>query len=91
MKINENIAYAKSILNRQSITQDSPEYSDYLKIREICGINTGYVGILTKIRFIDGITDIEEIKSIFDILKDSKIELGIICFKYLHIDMITLL
>lgn len=56
--INENIAYAKSILNKSGITADSKEYQDYLKIREICGNNNGYVGILTKIRFVDEITDI---------------------------------
>lgn len=75
MKINENIAYAKSILNKNGITQDSPEYQDYLKIREICGNNTNYVGILTKLRIIDGVTDMNEIKSILDILKNSKIEI----------------
>jgi len=37
--INENIAYAKSILNKNGITQDSKEYADYLIIREICGNN----------------------------------------------------
>ena len=37
--INENIAYAKSILNKNGITQDSKEYADYLRIREICGNN----------------------------------------------------
>lgn len=76
MKINENIALAKSILNKQGITTDSPEYSDYLKIREICGIGHGYVGILTRIRFQDGITDMDEISSIYDILKNSKIDVG---------------
>lgn len=36
-RINENIAYSKSILNKKGITTDSELYSDYLKIREICG------------------------------------------------------
>lgn len=75
-KLNENIAYAKSILNKLGILNDSELYNDYLKIREICGVNTGYVGILTKIRFIDNIEDMEEIKSIFDILKNSKIDIN---------------
>lgn len=73
-KINENIAYAKSILNKVKITPDSTEYQDYLKIREICGTDNGYVGILTKLRFIDNVTDIEELKSIFEILKKSKFD-----------------
>ena len=34
-----------------------------------------YVGILTKIRFVDNIDDMEEIQSIFDILKNSKIDI----------------
>lgn len=76
MKLNENIALSKSILNKVGITTQSPEYKDYLKIREICSVNHGYVGILTKIRFQDGVTDMDEIKSIFDILKDSKIDVG---------------
>lgn len=29
MRINENVALAKAILNKQGITTDSPEYSDY--------------------------------------------------------------
>lgn len=48
MKINENISLAKSILNKQRITQDSSEYKDYLKIRQMCGKSYGYVGILFK-------------------------------------------
>jgi hypothetical protein len=76
MKINENIAYSRSILNKLNINQDSELYNDYLKIREICGSNHGYVGILTKIRFIDGVEDMDEIKSIFDVLKNSKIDIN---------------
>lgn len=75
-RLNENVAYAKSILNKLGISNDSELYNDYLKIREICGVNTGYVGILTKIRFIDNISDMEEIKSIFDILKNSKMNIN---------------
>ncbi len=71
-RINENVALAKSILNKSGITPDSPFWSDYLKIREICGQNNGYVGILTKIRFVDLVTDMDEIESIFNILKNSK-------------------
>jgi len=74
--INENVAYSKSILNKSGITPDSEEYQDYLKIREICGSNNGYVGILTKIRFVDGVTDMDEIESIFNILKNSKIDIN---------------
>jgi hypothetical protein len=74
--INENIAYAKSILNKNGITQDSKEYSDYLRIREICGNNNGYVGILTKLRFIDNVSDMDEISSIFDVLKNSNIDIN---------------
>lgn len=75
-RINENIAYSKSILNKKGITTDSELYSDYLKIREICGSNNGYVGILTKIRFVDGVEDMEEIASIFEVLKNSKIDIN---------------
>lgn len=76
MRINENVALAKAILNKQGITTDSPEYSDYLKIREICGTGHGYVGILTRLRFQDGVSDMDEIASIYDILKNSKIDVG---------------
>ena len=75
-RINENVALAKSILNKSGITPDSPFWSDYLKIREICGQNNGYVGILTKIRFVDLVTDMDEIESIFNILKNSKIDIN---------------
>jgi hypothetical protein len=74
--LNENISYAKSILNKKGINADSPDYKDYLKIREICGNNSGYVGILTRIRFVDDISDMDEIKSIFDVLKSSKIDIN---------------
>lgn len=74
--IQENIALAKAILNRHQISSDSPEYSDYLKIRELCGEQHGYVGILTRLRFIDNVTDMDEIASILDLLKGSKIDLG---------------
>lgn len=73
--INENIAYAKSILNKLQISETSKEYEDYLKIKKICDKNHGYIGVLTKIRFIDDIDDMEEIQSIFDILKNSKIDI----------------
>ena len=80
--INENVAFAKSILNKNGISPDSPEYQDYLKIREICGNSNGYVGILTKIRFVENIIDMDEIKSIYDVLKNSKIDVNKlnICF-----------
>lgn len=76
MKINENIAFARSILRKNSISNDSEEYQDYLNIRKICGNSNGYVGILTKIRFVDGIEDMDEIESIFNILKDSNINVN---------------
>lgn len=75
-KINENVALAKAILNKKGITTQSPEYSDYLKIREMCGNNHGYVGVLTRLRFEDNIDDWSEIVSIYDILKNSKIDVG---------------
>jgi len=64
--IKENVALSKAILNKQGITTESPEYTDYLKIRDICGNNHGYVGILTRIRFQDGVTD----KLLIQILKN---------------------
>lgn len=73
-KLNENIAYAKSVLLKKGIKQDSEEYKDFTKIREICGENHGYVGILTKLRFVDNVTDIDELRSIFEVLKKSKFD-----------------
>lgn len=75
-RINENIAYAKAILNKSGINAESEEYKDYLRIRELCDRNHGYVGILTKIRFVDGVTDMDEIESIFNLLKNSKIDVN---------------
>lgn len=63
-------------LKKSGIDSNSPEWNDYLKIREICGDSYGYVGILTRIRFEDGVKDMDEIRSIFDILKGSKIDLS---------------
>ena len=73
-KLNENIAFAKSVLKKQNILPDTEDYKDYLRIRELCGDNHGYVGILTKLRFIDDVKDFNELKSIFDLLKNSKID-----------------
>lgn len=73
--INENVIYAKSILKKLGITPDSPQWEDYQKIRKICGNSHGYVGILTKIRFLDGVDDFGEIESIFDIIKNSKLDI----------------
>lgn len=76
MKINENIALAKSILKKNGIESDSEEYKDYLKIREIVGTEYAYIGILTRLRFVDSVTDMEELKSIYEVLKNSKLDLG---------------
>ena len=76
MKVNENIALAKAILNRRGIIQDSSEFGDYLKIREMCEKNQGYVGILTRLRFEDGVSDMQELEHILDTLKETKIDLG---------------
>jgi hypothetical protein len=76
MKVNENIALARAILNRRGIIQDSIEFGDYLKIREMCQKSPGYVGILTRLRFEDGVSDMQEIEHILDTLKETKIDLG---------------
>jgi hypothetical protein len=76
MKVNENIALAKAILNRRGIIQDSSEFGDYLKIREMCQKTPGYVGILTRLRFEDGVSDMDELEHILDTLKEAKIDLG---------------
>jgi len=73
IKLNENIALAKSILRKNGIAEDD---EDYLKIREIVGTAFSYVGILTRLRFVDNVTDMEELKSIFEVLRDSKFDLG---------------
>lgn len=76
IQLNENVSLAKSILKKSGIDSNSPEWNDYLRIREICGDSYGYVGILTRIRFEDGVKDMDEIRSIYDILKGSKIDLS---------------
>jgi hypothetical protein len=73
IKLNENIALAKSILRKNEIAEDN---EDYLKIREMVGTAFSYVGILTRLRFVDNVTDMDELKSIFEVLRDSKLDLG---------------
>jgi hypothetical protein len=73
IKLNENIALAKSILRKNGATEDN---EDYLKIKEIVGTSFSYIGILTRLRFVDNVTDMEELKSIFEVLKNSKLDLG---------------
>ncbi len=57
IKLNENIALAKSILRKNGIPETN---EDYLKIREFVGKDYSYIGILTRLRFIDHVTDIEK-------------------------------
>lgn len=76
MRLNENIALAKSILRKNNIEVDSDEYNDYLTIREFIGSDYSYIGILTRLRFVDKVTDLEELKSIYDVLKGSKLDIG---------------
>jgi len=73
IKLNENIALAKSILRKNGIAEDN---EDYLKIREMVGTAFSYIGILTRLRFVDNVSDMEELKSIFEVLKNSKLDLG---------------
>lgn len=73
IKINENIALAKSILRKNNLSEKD---EDYLKIREIVGTDYSYVGILTRLRYVDNVTDMDELKSIYDVLKNSKLDLG---------------
>lgn len=73
IKINENVALAKSILRKNNLSEKD---EDYLKIREMVGTDYSYVGILTRLRYIDNVTDMDELKSIYDVLKNSKLDLG---------------
>jgi len=75
-RINENIALAKAILNKKNIIKGSPEYDDYLEIRKLVGNSHGYVGVLTKLRFVEGITDMDELQSIYNVLKNSKLDVN---------------
>lgn len=52
IKINENVALAKSILRKNNL---SDKDEDYLKIREMVGTDYSYVGILTRLRYIDNV------------------------------------
>jgi hypothetical protein len=73
IKINENIALAKSVLRKNNLSEKD---EDYLKIREMVGTDYSYVGILTRLRYVDNVTDMDELKSIYDVLKNSKLDLG---------------
>lgn len=73
IKLNENIALAKSILRKNNLSEKD---EDYLKIREMTGTDYSYVGILTRLRYVDNVTDMDELRSIYDVLKNSKLDLG---------------
>lgn len=73
MKINENIALAKSILRKNSISETD---GDYLKIKELVGKSVGYIGILTRLRYVDNVIDLDEIESIYEVLKNSNIDVS---------------
>jgi len=72
----ENVALAKAIMARRSITQDSPEWADYLKIREMCARTPGWVGLITRLRFVDGVEDLDELESVLEVLVSSGIDSG---------------
>jgi hypothetical protein len=74
--INENISWAKSILNKKGITEGTPEWLDYQKIRNLVKNNHNYVGILTRLRFVDGVEDFDELESIYQNLSNSKIDIN---------------
>ncbi len=69
---NENLNYARSILRKNNIP-DTDE--DFLRLREICKNSTGYLGLLTKLFFIDKI-DINEIEDIFNSLIEMKVNVS---------------
>ena len=67
----ENISQAKAILRKSG---ESTDNQDYLKIIEKTN-KDGYTGILTKLVFKEGV-DIDEVLSLYDTLKDKKINVG---------------
>lgn len=76
-KLNENLAQARAILTRNGITQENTqEWADYQEIRKICATATGYVGLLTRLRFEEGVTDMLELAAILDVLQQNKMDLG---------------
>lgn len=72
----ENVAMAKAILARRGITRESPEWADYQRIRDMCAGSPGWVGLLTRIRFVDGVDDFDELQSVLDVLASSGMDAG---------------
>lgn len=72
----ESVALAKAILARRGINQESPEWADYLRIREMCARTPGWVGLITRIRFVDGVEDLDELESVLKVLVSSSMDSG---------------
>ena len=69
---NENLNYARSVLRKNNITETS---EDFLALKELCKNSMGYLGLLTKLFFIDKV-DINEIKDIFESLIEMKVSVS---------------
>lgn len=70
-KIFENVAQAKSILRKNG---GSIEDEQFLKLADVTKKN-GWLGLLTRFVYKDGI-DVDEVISLYDDLKSSKLDLG---------------
>lgn len=65
--INENIAQAKALLKKISISETDP---DFIKIREMLRGHDGYVYWFTKLRFSDN-QSMDELKNIWNAINDN--------------------
>lgn len=67
----ENLNYARSVLRK---TNNTDTNEDFLKIKSFCK-SSGYLGLLTKLFFIDNI-DIDEVESIYNSLVNLKVSVS---------------
>ena len=65
--INENVAQAKALLKKISISETDP---DFIKIREMLRGHDGYVYWFTKLRFSDN-QSMDELKNIWNAINDN--------------------
>jgi len=78
----ENLNYARSVLRKKGL-YDKDE--DFIKIREMSKDKSGYLGLLTKLHFVDNVP-LDELQSIYN----SLVELNINAGEALKLDYIQL-
>ena len=71
-KLYENLNLARSILRKKGVLQEDP---DFAKIREIAKDKMGYLGLLTKLHYVDNVP-LDELSDILNLLSETSTDVS---------------